>query len=148
MRLIADILYMLRPGCLLNTARRVRKTWTWPGKLRQLGNFWYNGETCNRCGRRYSYLLWWCPDNELFARLTGKVFTPPYVGGLFCPRCFDRLARAADITLEWNPRVFIDRSVTPARVASPAMPHDSEVLWREAVYWRERALEAERGEAA
>ena len=86
-----------------NIWRNAMRAWTLRGKLRTLWHVFYDGELCDICGRRYDWALWWCPDSELFARLTGRVFAPPYVGGLYCPPCFDRLARKADLLLTWQP---------------------------------------------
>jgi len=88
---------------------------TFAGKLRSLWHAFYDGELCDFCGRRYDNALWWCPDGELFARIVDVPYQPPYSCGLCCPLCFDKRARALGLTLEWNPRLFIDRSVTPTR---------------------------------
>jgi hypothetical protein len=101
---------------------RWRKAESPAAVLRALLNVFYDSETCNRCGRRY--LLWWCPDNELFARVTGREYHPPYVGGLYCPRCFDKLARKQGLVLEWNPRVFIDNAGREYLKVSEMRPED------------------------
>jgi hypothetical protein len=76
-------------------------------RLRVLSNLWYEGETCRECGRRQP-LTWWCMDNRLYARLVRPdvgewPISGEGVGGVVCPRCFDRLARAAGVLLMWQP---------------------------------------------
>lgn len=52
-------------------------------------------EFCHDCGRRQP-LVWWAPA-QLWAEVGG--------GGITCPKCFDRRARAKGILLMWEPRI-------------------------------------------
>lgn len=86
------------------------RAWTLAAKLRTLWHVFYDGELCDRCGRRYDAWLWWCPDGRLYAKLTGLEPVEPYPGGLFCPRCFDELAEEHGLLLQWQPYVLMDRA--------------------------------------
>jgi hypothetical protein len=65
----------------------------------------YIGEGCQECGR--PYLLWHARD-DLYGEVTGRWPSPggESGGGLFCLACFDRLARAKGIDLQWQPLRF------------------------------------------
>lgn len=65
----------------------------------------YDGETCNKCGRSYGEFIWWSPD-PLWLALIGRY------GDLRCPRCFDRQARAEGFRLTWMPMV-VERDGVP-----------------------------------
>lgn len=54
-------------------------------------------EICCFCGAGVN-LVWWCPYNDLWAKLTGWED-----GGLSCIHCFDKLARTAGVFLNWSP---------------------------------------------
>jgi hypothetical protein len=54
-------------------------------------------ESCDRCGIRQP-LVWWCEDNELYKRVTGTE------NGIFCPKCFDKMAEQKGIFIRWIPR--------------------------------------------
>lgn len=52
-------------------------------------------EFCHRCGVRQP-LVWWCESDPLWREVTGCD-----VGGIYCPRCFDALARRKGIAVRW-----------------------------------------------
>lgn len=82
-----------------------RSTWhgrprTLPARLRLLyadfilhGLFGPGGERCQDCGRDYPL---WHVEGDLWERVHGKY------GGLLCPTCFDRQARAVGISIEFR----------------------------------------------
>lgn len=51
-------------------------------------------ECCDRCGVRQP-LIWHAPD-DLWTEVTAHT-----EGGVFCPKCFDRLAYRKGIRLRW-----------------------------------------------
>jgi hypothetical protein len=57
------------------------------------------GEHCKRCGRRYG--LWSTKTDELYAEVTDLPLDPTGMPGLYCPTCFDIMARQKEITLFW-----------------------------------------------
>lgn len=68
-----------------------------------LGRFITVIESCDRCGARV-HLIWTAP-NDLWEHLTGYE-TPDgdNAPGVYCPRCFDWLARQKDYgLLRWVP---------------------------------------------
>lgn len=52
-------------------------------------------EFCRRCGARQP-LVWWCQSDALWREVTGQ-----RSNGIYCPKCFDRLALRKGITLRW-----------------------------------------------
>lgn len=83
------------------------------GAFAKIRAFWHtiirndDGELCYECGRPYG--LWWCPDDELWARVTKATsYRDGCFNGLCCPRCFERRAASCGVVLEWAPRVFMD----------------------------------------
>ena len=56
-------------------------------------------EFCRDCGRHQPLL--WTASDELWREITGRKDG----GGVYCPECFDRRARALGITLRWLPLV-------------------------------------------
>ena len=52
-------------------------------------------EFCHHCGRRQP-LVWWCDDYKLWQEVTGC-----QQNGIYCPRCFDRMAARKGILLKW-----------------------------------------------
>ena len=54
-------------------------------------------EICCLCGGKVG-LVWWCPDDKLWAVLTGWTNGE----GLSCARCFDALAQRNGIFLRWT----------------------------------------------
>jgi hypothetical protein len=62
----------------------------------------YPGELCQDCGCPGRGFIWHSP-NALYIELTGGL------GGLCCPECFDKRAKAAGIWLTWTPMVCARR---------------------------------------
>jgi hypothetical protein len=62
-------------------------------------------EFCKRCGRKQP-LVWHAPD-ELWLAVTGQT------AGVFCPECFDALAREKGMAVVW--RVLFEYSFTPKK---------------------------------
>lgn len=58
-------------------------------------------EICCYCGGKVG-VVWWCPDGELWAKLTGW----QNGGGVCCVQCFDRLADGAGILFQWQATVL------------------------------------------
>ncbi len=54
------------------------------------------GEHCQRCGR--AYLTVWRASDELWQAVTGRTDG----GGLFCPECFEAMAREKRISVYWD----------------------------------------------
>jgi len=55
-------------------------------------------EYCKRCGRRQP--LVWGSSDPLWAKITGRTDG----SGVFCPECFDFLAKAKGLHLYWVPK--------------------------------------------
>ena len=53
-------------------------------------------ETCQRCGQVYETV--WDTGDEMWERVTGETNG----SGLFCPACFEKMARELDIDLYWE----------------------------------------------
>lgn len=72
--------------------------------MRNIRVFWWrrirrwDGELCQRCGRKYFATIWSSPD-ELWDELVRDRFR------LLCPACFDGLAITAGILLRWRPEI-------------------------------------------
>jgi hypothetical protein len=72
----------------------------WHGHVRR-----YDAEICHKCGRPVG-LVWWCHDDLLWEKVTGK--PKPFgsresAGGIFCITCFDHAARKVCGWIEWAP---------------------------------------------
>ena len=63
-----------------------------------------DSETCQDCGRRYSWSHW-VSASELYVLVKGNG------GGTFCPRCFGKMAEAKGIRLLWTPILENRRTV-------------------------------------
>jgi len=56
----------------------------------------WDAETCQDCGRRYSWSHW-VSASELYILVKGNG------GGTFCPRCFGKMAEDKGMRLLWTP---------------------------------------------
>lgn len=54
-------------------------------------------ESCELCGIEQP-ICWWA-DNDLYIKVTGDRAT------IFCPECFEELARLQGIKLMWKPEI-------------------------------------------
>jgi hypothetical protein len=90
---------------------RPAKLWygrIWQWMLHRL--FWYETETCDRCGCGYGWMrVWWCKDPKVW-ELAYEHATGQNRGsaGLLCPRCFERSVRLMGFHCNWE-------AVTPER---------------------------------
>ena len=53
-------------------------------------------ECCYRCGIRQP-LVWWCSNDELWREVTNF----KEGNGIYCPNCFDRMAKEKGIAIRW-----------------------------------------------
>ena len=58
-------------------------------------------EFCDDCGRRQP--LVWTSSDALWTETTGKQSVLTDGGGVLCPECFDKKARANGLMLRWVP---------------------------------------------
>ena len=54
-------------------------------------------EKCQFCGNLYK-TVWECTSNKIWDEVTGKKDG----SGLFCPKCFEEMARKKNIILNWK----------------------------------------------
>jgi hypothetical protein len=62
-------------------------------------------ECCHRCGIRQP-LVWWCVDDAIWREVTGNEGN-----GVYCPKCFDRMADKKGIMIRWLATVEARRNV-------------------------------------
>lgn len=61
----------------------------------------YETERCDVCGWKVE-VVWWCDNPGLWEKLTNYEGG----GGVTCVKCFDRLAEAQGILIQWRPIVL------------------------------------------
>lgn len=81
---------------------------SWQAHLRR----WYwqrirrwDAEICQECGRPVR-TVWWCHDDMLWEKVTGKIKpagSRESASGIMCMDCFDELAREVCVWIEWAP---------------------------------------------